>query len=557
MRKTHVAAATVLALVFGAASHSARHDPRCPDITQIADATSSPEGNPVAGVDSATTADPAESSAPAPKGPATQSIGSVSVVNRYYERDLEAMRNYRPGYEFWHHVFSIPDGRIAFGSALDGSLLATFPQRGDWLKDAYLSPGLQPDVLGDQALEGRLSASRDAVAMRLMQAAGPVVEHATRGSFIAEGTGRFGSFLAEWGAIFERFGVPAEVGLAQALVESGLQGTIRSDAGAFGFCQWMPANWDRLQALSPHVIEAYNQTTQAPFCAAHLAVLATKYGSLIPALSEHHAGSMNVSRAIINGDYAGGDDVRDRYFLGAELTLLVRQSHEPGYREVAGSYGPRSYLYAEMVFGNTLTIAEVMAAAPQKQIFAVRPARTVAFDEVASRTGLSADEIRRFNPALINRVPAGANLYLPDYIEELGQDTAFWHRPPSPEYAAALGDFTRLDERFGPEDWHDGSVFDELRAFEARFRATNTEEGTVMATVIGFLIGDLSDRRQQQILAETRISERAQVLREEGVRQRQALLQTFDGGSSSWAYRNTLLTTTGYRVVNASSIGSR
>ena len=479
------------------------------------------------------------------------------LASRYYERDLEAMRLYRPSYEFWHHVFSIPNGRIAYGSALDGSLLATFPGRGDWLENAVWSAELGPAVLGSRPLERRSSARRDDVAARLTKAVGPVNYHETRGSFIADGAERFGGFLAEWGAIFERFGVPAEVGLAQALVESGLKGRIRSEAGATGLCQWMPANWDRLQKLSRVVIEAYNQTTQAPYCAAHLVVLATKYGSLIPALSEHHAGSTNVGRTIINGDFAGGDDVRDRYFLGAELTLLVRQSAEPGYREVAGSYGPRSYRYAEMVFGNTLTIAEILAAKPQESIFAMRPERAIAIDEVASHTGLSIDEIRRFNPALINRVPAGANLYLPHYVEEFGEDTAFWHRPPSPEYSAVLGDFARLTEEFDAEDWHDGSVFAELSEFESRFRATNTEEGAVMATVIGFLLGELSDGRQQRILAELRVSERARALREAGMRQRQALLAAVDDGSGSWAVRNTLLTTTGYRFVNTAASGAR
>jgi len=37
-------------------------------------------------------------------------------------------------------------------------------------------------------------------------------------------------FLSEWGAIYERFGVPAEVGLAQAIIESGLDGRARSSA---------------------------------------------------------------------------------------------------------------------------------------------------------------------------------------------------------------------------------------------------------------------------------------------------------------------------------------
>jgi hypothetical protein len=44
--------------------------------------------------------------------------------------DVDAMQTFRPGYRFWRHVFTIPDGSIAFGSAADGRLLATFPAKG-------------------------------------------------------------------------------------------------------------------------------------------------------------------------------------------------------------------------------------------------------------------------------------------------------------------------------------------------------------------------------------------------------------------------------------------
>src|SRR4030095_8990684 len=95
-------------------------------------------------------------------------------------------------------------------------------------------------------------------------------------------------------AIYERFGVPSEIGLAQAILESGLDGRARSRARALGFCQWLSRNWAFLNKLSPAVIEAYNQTTQAPYCAAYLTILATMYDSYIPALSEHNAGGVNV-----------------------------------------------------------------------------------------------------------------------------------------------------------------------------------------------------------------------------------------------------------------------
>ena len=107
----------------------------------------------------------------------------------------------------------------------------------------------------------------------------------------------------------------ALIGLAQAILESGLKGTARSGANALGFCQFLRRNWDRLNRATPHVIEAFNQTTQAPYCAAYLSVLATMYGSFIPALSEHHAGGVNVGRAVINGERLGGTSPREQYLL--------------------------------------------------------------------------------------------------------------------------------------------------------------------------------------------------------------------------------------------------
>src|SRR5690606_11116835 len=223
-------------------------------------------------------------------------------------------------------------------------------------------------------------------------------------------------------------------------------------------------------------------------CAAHLAILATKYGSFVPALSEHHAGGTNVGRTIINGAFAGGEDIRERYFLGGELTLLIRQIGLPGYRDVVGGYGPRSFRYAE----------------------------------------------------LANPVPAGANLYLPAYFEDLGTDVTFWHRPPSADYARVLDEFLRLDEHYGPEDWDDRSAVNALREFEARFRATDTEEGTVMAVMIAYVLEDLARSERFEILAKFRNSDRVRRLLELGAREREARLPAADE-RDGWGRRIALL----------------
>ena len=99
---------------------------------------------------------------------------------------------------------------------------------------------------------------------------GSLVHNPTRGQFLLPNVPDYGPFLDEWSLIYERFGVPAEIGLAQAILESGLKGTARSRANALGLCQWLRRNWQYLDRLSPAVIEAYNQTTQAPYCAAYL-----------------------------------------------------------------------------------------------------------------------------------------------------------------------------------------------------------------------------------------------------------------------------------------------
>ena len=431
------------------------------------------------------------------------------------ERDLTAMEAFRPSYPFWQHVFTIPDGHVAFGSAADGRLLVSFPTRGNWAREGLWEYPAFESLLEGESLPSRQNRRRNLVASLLEPRVGPVVHNSTRGNFVLPNARRYGAFLDEWSAIYERFAVPAEIGLAQAVLESGLNGKIRSEARALGFCQWLDRNWNRLKRHASHVIEGYNQTTQAPYCAAYLVTLATKYGSFIPALSEHHAGAANVGRTVINGSRLGGRDVREQYFLGADFAVELRRVSLRRYREIFRTYGPRSSLYAEMVFGNTFKVENLKTEIAQVPVYAMRVPRAISLEEVTRETGLSVDEVRRYNPALIRRVPANANLYLPVYVEEFGPDVSFWHHAPSLEYVGVLEEFVRIDATL--EQWEDSEFEGVLRDFAQRFDATDTEEGAVMAAVLAYVIDETYRGRQGAILREFRASSRIRNLFDRGV----------------------------------------
>jgi hypothetical protein len=438
-----------------------------------------------------------------------------TAANARLRADVVAMRTFRPGYRFWRHVFALPDGSIAFGSAADGRLLATFPAKGDWSQRAVWTDPAIAATLDGFSLARKLDERREQVALLMERTAGPVLHNSTRGDALLMNLPSYGQFVGEWSAIYERFGVPPAIGLAQVVVESGLSGTRRSSANAVGFCQWTRKNWKRLGYFSSIHLQQENQTTQAPYCAAYLSVLATKYGSFIPALSEHNAGGTNVGRALIAGEYLNGASVRERYLLGSQLARDLRTLPDREYDQVFGSYGYRSYLYAEMVFGNAINVRRLIAAMPRVPIHAMRTPRVISLAEIVERTSLPLAEVRRYNPALVDRVPAGAAVYLPVYVSQFGSDVAFWRRPAKRAYAAVLADFLRLEP--GPERWDDPAFAPVLADFRRRFRATNTEEGLVMETVLAYAMDQAYTSPRRSLLAEYRSNERIQWLMASGV----------------------------------------
>ena len=435
------------------------------------------------------------------------------------EADTAAMQRFSPAYPFWYHVFTVPDGSVAFGSAATGRLLVTFPTRGNWMRNAVWADPSAAGALAGARLPTKLNWRRQEVASLLETLGDEILHNQTRGLSLQRNAERYGAFLSEWGAIYERFGVPAEIGLAQAAVESGLNGTVRSRARALGFCQWLQGNWNSLKRLAPHVIEGHNQTTQAPYCAAYLTILATKYGSFIPALSEHHAGGVNVGRTLVNGERLGGAEVRERYFLGASFARDLRTVSLRTFRDLYRTFGPRSALYSDRVFGNMANIERLRSTMPQADVFAMRTPRARSLADIARVTGLPTAELRRFNPALIRQVPADAILYLPQYVEEFGPDVSFWHHPPSEAYASVLNEFLQLNV---PLEKLDAREFDAvLQGFRTRFEATETEEGSVMATTLAFVLRGQRSSRQAQILAEFRTSPR--------------ILRLFERGRVAWS----------------------
>src|SRR5690606_9315529 len=94
-------------------------------------------------------------------------VTEQATARERLDRDLDSMRTYRPGYGFWAHVFTVPNGRIAYGSASEGRLLATFPVRGDWIQAAHWEEDSYADLFAHLPVAGRLAQRREDTARLL------------------------------------------------------------------------------------------------------------------------------------------------------------------------------------------------------------------------------------------------------------------------------------------------------------------------------------------------------------------------------------------------------
>ena len=115
-------------------------------------------------------------------------------------------------------------------------------------------------------------------------------------------------------------------------------------------------------------------------------------------------------------------------------------------------------------------------------------------------------------------MPANADIYLPRYVKRFGRNVSFWHEPPNAAYASALSDFLALDAPL--EQWDDGSIVPTLRRFEKRFRDSKSEEGSVFATMLSFVIDETMTSGRREILAEFRQDQDVRDLFDRGLLQR-------------------------------------
>ena len=335
--------------------------------------------------------------------------------------DVAAMQAFRPGYPFWRHVFTIPDGSIAFGSAVDGRLLATFPAKGDWSRRAvWTDPTLaraprRPVACaqtgratraggashgtrrrtGAAQLDARRCAPHERAEIRsLPRGVGRHLRAVRRARGHRPGPGHL-RIGPERHAALERqrrrlLPVAAEeLEATELLLADPDPGTEPDDAGAL-LRRVLVGPRHEIRIVHPRALRAQRR--------------------------RHERGTRADHRRA-----PGWADVRARYLLGSQLARDLRTLPGKDYEEVYGSYGFRSHLYAEMVFGNAFNVSRLIASMPQMSIHAMRTPRAISLTEIVKRTvsprTRCAASIRRSSI----ECPPGRALYLPSYVSEFGR----------------------------------------------------------------------------------------------------------------------------------------
>ena len=175
-----------------------------------------------------------------------------------------------------------------------------------------------------------------------------------------------------------------------------------------------------------------------------------------------------------------------------------------------------------MTFGNGENVRLLTNSMPQ-----TRDLRDAHFARDSARRDQTTDvALGRRDPPLQSRAGQEGSGAAPRSIcratrSELGRDVAFWHRAPSEAFTSALNDFVRLDATV--EEWEDPAFERVLRDFQRRFAATNTEEGSVMATVLAYATQEAYTSGRSAILHEFRTSSQIRELFDLAVSEREAV----------------------------------
>ena len=265
------------------------------------------------------------------------------------------MERHRPGYAFWQHIFMIPDGSIAFGSAADGRLLATFPVTGDWSRDAVWYDQALAGTLDDAVLPSSLDERRDFVAQRLESHVGPVLHNPTRGDFLLPNVARYGPFLEGMGRDLRtircarrrsgsqsghpRIGARRHAGARRRAPSASASGSSRTGRSSIG-CR---------RTSSSRATRRRRRRTVRRTCRSWRRDTARSCRRCRSTTAAARTSGGCSSTASASAEATCASDI----FSARRPRATCRRLDLYGYRDLYRTYGPRSYLYAEMVFGNT------------------------------------------------------------------------------------------------------------------------------------------------------------------------------------------------------------